>query len=164
MTEVLQEKDPKEITELGELQEQARFNTRHINQDRHKLEVIEEGPEKVEISLDLSKRRIRSGALLRRRNEIDRQEKKKKETEELKSYRESVEDLKLSELESIRERIKGELLDLAEKAEIAQRKADSPDQRMLATKLLALSRGCYAAFEAIKRVPKLENENEYYIR
>lgn len=150
------EKDPKDIVDLEELQLQARFNTKAINKVRYELE--DANPLTLEnLTKELNSRKSRSGSILRKRKELEAVEKKKKEVEEEKK-RFASRDNTFSEFEKTKFNIIDQVLELAQKVEQSHRKVNQLEQRGLATKLLALQRGCYAAYESLKRVPSLETK------
>lgn len=170
------EKDLKDIQDQKDLQIQARFNTNAARDLAYKLEAITERintfevdsadpvqtqqqqslrEEKDQLSNLLLKRRVRSSALIRRRKEMESVVQKQKEAAEERENQELNTRLRLGDLSERKKQLEQELFRLADEAQKAQFKATGAENRELARRLLALSRGCFAAHEAIKRVPPL---------
>lgn len=156
------EKEPNDVADLKELQEQARFNTKNINRLRYDLERETDETEKHKKELELNGRKTRSGLLLRRRRSLEDVEKKEKQKQQLEEKHEASRVLKFNELESMKDRVMSQLMDLAAMTESAQMKASTPEARELAVHIRALGRGCHAAIESLKRVPSLKRKQQMF--
>lgn len=156
MSETIQkEKEPEIITDLDELQQQARQNTKELNLLRRKVDTEQNEDIKQELNKEIFRRRSRSGALIRRRNSLVQKEQEKQREVEENLKRELAERFQFPALEQKKKELLGQLESLANDADRAQAIARGETRRSEAVLLAALARWSRIAFEALRKSPSL---------
>jgi hypothetical protein len=146
------ERDPKEVTDLAELQVIAKENTKELKNLRVSADTCGDLEQKKELEQRIHAGRILQYKLVQRRNELEQEVDKKKEEEELERKREASNRLGIPQLHKRRAELMEMLTKLGSDIRMAHLSARGAEDRRQVSQLVQFDRMVSAALGALNNV------------